>query len=383
LIATRKLLSIGHSYVINLNRRLIEEIARLGEHEWEIAAVAPHFMRGDLRSVAFESSPELFSNYHLEAVPTYLSQYIHVMTYSWQLREILQRDWHVVHCWEEPYILAGAQVAWWTPPQAALFYYTFQNSNKHYPPPFSALEQFAIARASGWICSGQTILDALSDRPGYNIAKRLIPLGVDTSYFYPNPFSRQQIHSQLDWPEQNPPVIGFLGRFVPEKGIELLMRVIDRLPMPWRALFIGSGPLESALQAWAQKHPGQVRICTDVKHDQVPQYLNGMDVLCAPSQTAPNWREQFGRMMIEAFACGVPVIGSDSGEIPYVLAGAGLVVGEKDEDGWVQALSNLLQNPAQRQEMAERGLDKAHTVYAWPAIARQHLEFFEQTASKC
>ena len=62
---------------------------------------------------------------------------------------------------------------------------------------------------------------------------------------------------------------------------------------------------------------------TGVAHDDVPEYLNAMDLLCAPSQTTARWREQFGRMLIEAMACGVPVVASRSGEIPYVVGDAG------------------------------------------------------------
>ena len=58
-----------------------------------------------------------------------------------------------------------------------------------------------------------------------------------------------------------------------------------------------------------------------------------MDLLCAPSRTTPRWREQFGRMLIEAMACGVPVIASPSGEIPYVVGDAGVLVPEGDPDG--------------------------------------------------
>jgi glycosyltransferase involved in cell wall biosynthesis len=103
-----------------------------------------------------------------------------------------------------------------------------------------------------------------------------------------------------------------------------------------------------------------------------------MDVLCAPSQTTPRWREQFGRMLIEGFACRVPIVGSDSGEIPYVLGDAGLVLGERDEHGWVAGLSRLLENPGARRELAERGLHQARGRYAWPIVARQHLRFFEE-----
>lgn len=259
-----------------------------------------------------------------------------------------------------------------------LVYFSFQSHFKQYPPPFNWIERFAISRAAGWICSGQTVAETLKHRQGYSLPMRLIPLGVDVNSFYPSPDAGLQIRRSLAWEEQGAPVIGYLGRLVPEKGLDLLMRVLDRLQTPWRALFVGTGPMEATLRTWANRHGDRVRICTDVKHSDVPQYLNAMDILCAPSQTTPQWREQFGRMLVEAFACGVPVIGSDSGEIPYVIQDAGVVVGERDEQSWVQALSDLLESPSRRQELAEKGLHRAHAVYAWPIIAKQYLEFFTE-----
>ena len=136
--------------------------------------------------------------------------------------------------------------------------------------------------------------------------------------------------------------------------------------------------MESELQAWAKRHGDCVRICTDVTHDFVPAYLNAMTVLCAPSQTMPNWKEQFGRMVVESFASGVPIIGSDSGEIPLVIKDAGLVVGEKDEQGWTQTIGDLLMNPDRCRELANRGLQRARDEFAWPAVAKKYLDFFEQ-----
>jgi glycosyltransferase involved in cell wall biosynthesis len=205
-----------------------------------------------------------------------------------------------------------------------------------------------------------------------------MPLGVDMDHFRPDPKARQAVHQALGWDQAGPPVVGYLGRFVPEKGIRLLLRVLDGLQAPWRALLVGAGPLEPVLRDWARPYGDRVRICTDVRHDAVPRYLNAMDLLCAPSQTMPHWREQFGRMLTEAFACGLPVIGSDSGEIPHVLGGAGRVVGEKDEAEWVRAVAELLESPARRVGLAARGLERVRTVYAWPVIARQYLDFFEQ-----
>jgi len=373
---TRKLLSLGHSYVVALNRRLVNEISLLAKDQWEVTTVAPAFLCGDLRAMQLELDPQ--EVFQLESVPVYGSQYIHIMTYGWRLREIMQQGWDLVHCWQEPYILAGGQIAWWLPQKTPLVYRTAQSKFKMYPPPFNWIENYAMNKASGWICSGQTVADALKDRKGYSSPMRLIPLGVDNKHFYPSIDAREKIHHLLNWSEKRVPVIGYLGRFVPEKGLNLLMKVLDSLETPWRALFIGTGVMESSLKSWAKRYPEQVKICTDVTHKEVTQYLNAMDILVAPSQTAWNWREQFGRMLIEAFACGVPVIGSDSGEIPYVIGDAGIVVGEKDQSGWVTAISELLDNPSQHEELKNKGLERLHKCYTWEIVAKQHLEFFNE-----
>ncbi len=373
---TRKLLSIGHSYVVALNRRLVNEMALLGKGKWDVTAVAPSIMHGDLRTLKLESDPKEICR--LEKVPVYNSGRIHFMTYGWRLKEIMQQPWDLVHCWEEPYIFAGGQLAWWMPQESPLVYRTAQSKSKRYIPPFNWIEQYSMNRASAWICSGQTVYDALRDRSGYAKPMRLIPLGVDPKHFYPSPESGKRIRQILNWDDTDVPIIGYLGRLVPEKGLTLLMNVLERLEVPWRVLFVGTGEMERELQNWSKLHPNQVRICTDVRHNEVAQYLNAMDVLVAPSQTKKNWREQFGRMLIEGLACGVPVIGSDSGEIPYVIGQAGVVVGEKDESAWVGAISELITNPAKREELRERGLEKVHTEFSWEIVARKYLDFFDE-----
>jgi len=378
-----RLLSLGHSYVVGVNRRLPQEMSKIANGAWEITTAAPRYFHGskDLRPVTLET--EASEPTPVVGLPAYLTSRVHVFLYGRRLRSLLASGWDLVHCWEEPYILAGAQVAWWLPRGTPLVYCTFQNYSKRYPPPFNWLERYAMARAAGWICFGSTVAVALSGRPGYTeVPMRLIPAGVDMEAFRPDPAARVATHRELGWAPDGPPVIGCLGRFTAEKGLSLLMRVLDRLTVPWRALFVGEGVMEGSLRQWAAGHGDQVRVCTGVRHAQVPRYLNAMDILCAPSQTMPNWREQFGRMLVEAFASGVAVVGSDSGEIPYVIDDCGLIAGEKDEKGWHEALTALLENPARRAELAACGLERARQRYAWPVVARQYLDFFEELLTK-
>lgn len=371
-----RLLTISSSYIVALNRRLPQELARLSSR-WQVTAAAPKFTYADLRTITLEPHPDAI--YDLRPVSTYLSRRRHITLYGRELKTLCREGWDFVHAWEEPFILSGGQIARAVPRATPLVFASFQNLPKRYPPPFNWIERFALNRARGWIAFGQTIHENLRDRPGYQgKPSRTIPIGVDTEAFRPDAAMRTEVARRLEWPADGPPVVGMVGRFIPEKGFALLQNVLENLGVPWRALFVGGGPMEAELRDWARRFPERVRVITGVPHNDVPLYMNGIDVLAAPSQTTAKWREQLGRMILEAFASGVPVIGSDSGEIPHVIGSAGQVCGESDTAAWRTALGDLLANPHKRRALGAAGRQRALDVYAWPVVARQHLDFFEQ-----
>jgi glycosyltransferase involved in cell wall biosynthesis len=379
---TRRLITVGHSYVVGLNRRLAHELTREGRGRWEVLAVAPKKFYGDLRPLHFH--PEAGEPCRVTPVPALLTKKVHIMIYGFQLRHLLRGEpWDVVHCWEEPYVLAGGQVAHWVSRNAALVYYTCQNLPKRYPPPFSWIERFAVDRCSGWIAMGQTVAEVQRSRGYGRRPHRVLTPGVDTSRFRPDRAVGLAVRHRLGWEAKGPPVVGFLGRLVSEKGLDVLTRALDDQTVSWRALFVGTGPKEAALREWAGRRGGgnRVAIVTNAGHDEVPAYLNAMDILAAPSQSTPYWREQFGRMLIEAFACGVPVIASNSGEIPYVVADAGLIIDEADRAGWADGIASLLGDSYLRADMARRGLERVQAHFTWPVIACRHLQFFEELMS--
>lgn len=372
----RRLVSVSHSYVVTLNRRLANEMARVGVGSWEVTAVAPRFFHGDLSPIALQREPGEAS--HVEEVRALFSRSAHMFVYGPELRERLARGADLVHSWEEPYVFAGAEVALLTPRRVPLVFSTAQNLFKRYPPPFAQLERLVVSRSAGWVAFGETVKQNLLARPGYaQRPARYIPMGVDVELFQPDRAAGAEFLRELGWEAQGAPVVGYLGRFVPEKGVELLRRVLERLTTPWRALFVGGGPLEASLRAWGERQGDRVRVVTGVPHARVPRALNAMDVLCAPSQTTPRWKEQFGRMLAEGFACGVPVVTSDSGEIPHTASDAGRVLPEADVEAWTSALAELLESPERRRELSARGRERAVTRFAWPVVAREHLDFFE------
>ncbi len=239
-----RILSIGHSYVVGLNRRLCRELARKSGVELTVAA--PARFPGDLREIELEPNSSSDA-YELAPIRVRMGKIPHVFTYDpSSLRKLMKTGgFDVVHAWEEPYIMSGAEIALLKPKRTKLVYSTFQNINKRYPPPFSTIERYSMRKAAGWTAFGSTIAENLASRPGYrDKPSATIPLGVDLDAFIPRPEAGAALREKLGWSEPGPPVVGYLGRMVAEKGVELLMDVLDGLPEgSKRALFVGGGPL--------------------------------------------------------------------------------------------------------------------------------------------
>lgn len=278
--------------------------------------------------------------------------------------------------------MAAAQVARNVQPGARFVPATFQNIAKRYPLPTRLLERRVMARADGWIAFGRTAHDAHRDRGGYaSKPATVLSPGVDTETFHPDAPDRQRLRERLGWASHDV-VVGFLGRFVEEKGVATLLRAFERAARPWNLLFVGGGPLASEIRSVQEQHPARVRLVENVGHDEVPGYLRAMEILCAPSRTTTRWKEQFGRMLIEAMACGVPVLASDSGEIPHVVQDAGVLIAEDDSAKWTETIDRLAGDCAARAELSARGLRRARMEFAWPIVARRHLDFFNEVLSR-
>lgn len=368
----RRLLTIAHSYVVTLNRRLAHELALAGN--WDVTAVAPRRFHGDFGWHTLSVGAD--EACRVRGLDVHGSRSAHLMRYG-GLAEILREPWDLVHCWEEPYVVAAWQVARGLPAAVPLVVATFQNIPKTYPPPFNWIERRVMRRATGIVAFGRTVHETLAARGHGHLPTRVIPPGVDAGLFRQDAERRRTTRNGLGW-HDDVPVVGFLGRLIPQKGLSVFTAALDSVTAPWRALVVGAGPEEAAIRDWAARYPGRVAIVTDAGHADVPPLLDAMDLLCAPSLTTAAWREQFGRMLIEAFASGVPVVASDSGEIPFVVGDAGVVVPEGDVAAWGTAIGGLLADAPRRAALAARGRARVDETFAWPVVARRHLDFFDE-----
>jgi glycosyltransferase involved in cell wall biosynthesis len=111
-------------------------------------------------------------------------------------------------------------------------------------------------------------------------------------------------------------------------------------------------------------------VAEGVQHADVPRHLAGVDVLVLPSITTKSWREQFGRALIEAMACEIPVVGTDSGEIPNLIreTGGGLIVREWQQAELAEAVIGLLQDSALSRSLGQRGREAVLRRYSIEAV---------------
>jgi glycosyltransferase involved in cell wall biosynthesis len=108
----------------------------------------------------------------------------------------------------------------------------------------------------------------------------------------------------------------------------------------------------------------------------MPDVYGGFDALVVPSRAQSNWKEQFGRVIIEAMACEVPVVGSDSGEIPNVIGDAGLVYPEGDVEALAERLTGLLGDDTLRAALARRSRRRVLEHFTQARVAERYYELY-------
>jgi glycosyltransferase involved in cell wall biosynthesis len=220
---------------------------------------------------------------------------------------------------------------------------------------------------------GNTGAKAILEAHRFPRAVTVLPqLGVDPSSFHP-----------AAGIQQTGTVIGYVGRLVQQKGLFVLLRAVALLPSNVRLMVVGNGPLTGGLLERARTLglDGRLDLHQGVAHNEVPSYLRQMSVLVLPSLTTLTWKEQFGHVLIEAMASGVPVVGSDSGAIPEVIGDAGIVVQEGNPEALAAALERLMSNPPLHADLAARGRARVLAQYTDEAIARRLATFWEVVTS--
>jgi len=281
---------------------------------------------------------------------------------------------HIIHAEEEPDSLSAFQIVLACrlyAPQAKLILYTWQNINRPRRWYVRWVMRFTLRAADSVLCASREAVKVLREQ-GYRGHAIVLPaIGVDTQTFTPCPTRPNG---------EGPFVIGYIGRLVAEKGLDTLIEALRQVGPNVRLLIVGDGAYRPTLEAQVQASGllDRVLFIPPMPPSQIARQMCNLDVLVLPSRTMSTWKEQFGRILIEAMACKVPVVGSDSGAIPEVIGDAGLIFPEGNAAALANCLCRLLESPALRRDLAERGYARATSLYSQEHIAEQTTDFYRQ-----
>jgi glycosyltransferase involved in cell wall biosynthesis len=368
-----KLLVVSHACVTPINQSFYVDVAEATG--WEVELVIPAVWATEYKAgVRTERWPAFRGPIH--SIPVVKPGNIPLHVYKSALVGLLkQARPDAIYMHHEPYGAATMQVflANRLAGNAPIGFYAAQNILKRYPPPFAWFERYVFQHAAFSFPVAPGALEVLRTK-GYRGRAEVLPLPIDLEIY-----QRRQAWADAKRAElgigRDDFVIGYLGRLVEEKGLANLLRACATLRGSWRCVLVGSGAFEPELRRLAGELgiAGRIVFPGFVPHQEAPGWFSLFDVFALPSETRPNWKEQFGRVIVEANACGTPVVGTDSGEIAHVIhsTGGGLVVPEADPGAFAAALQSLIDDPGRRGELAGRGETAARSRYDQRTIARQ------------
>jgi glycosyltransferase involved in cell wall biosynthesis len=275
-------------------------------------------------------------------------------------------------------------------PQATFTIFGSQNIHKRYPFPFPWIERYVLKHSDAVFAVGDDH-EKVVRLKGFKGPTPRIPLGVDMNIFFP--ISKSELNLDIKLPRDKF-IVGFVGKMLEQKGIYTLIKAFRCLPDDFHLLMIGDGREMKQVQLKIMEFDLARRIThiSKVPHERMPHYMNAMDVLVLPSQETSRsnimpmmpipWKEQFGRVLVEALACRVPVIGSQSGEIPTVIGPGGLTFPPGDEDALRQLLLKLKDRRELRQQLAQEGYIHVMKNFSWPVVARRMIEQWSHLQSR-
>jgi glycosyltransferase involved in cell wall biosynthesis len=357
---------VSKACLVGAYQKKLEELARLPEVE--LTVIVPPYWKDERGILNLER--QYLSGYELLVEPITLNGHFHLHFYPTLGRRIRQIRPDLVHVDEEPYNLATAHaVLQCRRAGVKSLFFSWQNICRRYPPPVSLWERYVLNHVNYAIVGNQESSDVWRAK-GYMGPVAVIPqFGVDPEIFCPRSLSAERSL-----------VVGYVGRLVKEKGVDLFLEALAGLEGMWRAYVLGSGPQRGPLEDQARDLglAGRVSFEAQIPSAQMPGYYRQLDALVLPSRTYPNWKEQFGRVLVEAMACGVPVIGSDSGEIPHVIGDAGLIFPEGRADILRAHLTRLLREPDLRANLARRGRERVLAHYTQAQIAANTVQAYQE-----
>lgn len=363
-----KILYVGHTYTVRANHAKIAALARLpGVH---VTLVTPQGWRGPLYNNVtdeFHGAPNIDHRILPAAFIGKESGYFFGPS-IFALIARLKPD--VVHVEQGAWAMSYAQVLLATKlfsQRSRALFFTWWNL------PYSPsglkrwLQRFNLSNSDGAVAGNEDAKRILESQ-GFDKPIRILPqLGIDLP---------EAVDAGAR--ETDRFTIGYAGRITEEKGVLDLVEAAAQMKNREKAslYFVGAGPALNDVKRLAAVRGIQLKHHPAVRNEELHEHLKRMDVLVLPSRSTPEWVEQFGHILLEAMAVGVPVIGSSSGEIPNVIGDAGIVFPEGDSAALTTALDALCENEPLRIQLADKAIERVRQSFTHDIIAQRQFQFY-------
>jgi len=375
-----RVLFAWHAAVEPEYRKLFHELAKLGI---DLRALLPAAWTEGGRLQ--RPNQEGWHDYHTLIQPVLFRNRIKRFFYPNFLalvRAIKQFQPDIVHIFEEPYSLVCVQLVGLTRKfhsRAKIIIQSFENLPPAHSPLFNIIENFILQRANALI-SVPHEGEALWRARGFRGALYQVPVGVeDTLFKKVDAASMGLLPTKLD----SSICLAYVGRLVPQKGVSLVLQALYYLlkeNMNVELFIVGSGPDKDTLKLQANqlRLSDRVTFIDSLQSHYLPLLYSNIDILVLPSLTTNKWKEQFGRVLIEAMACEVAVVGSSSGEIPHIIGDAGIIFPEGELTALVEVLKELVLNPDLREKLGKAGRERVLEKFTWKCVSNQLCEIYKE-----
>lgn len=371
-----KLLVVSHACATPVNQAFFAEVA--AQTGWSVDLVIPSSWVSEYNSDLKASRWKDFKG-AIHAIPVWKAGNIPLHVYRQTMVSLIRRIRpDVIYVHHEPYGLATLQIylANKMVDDCPIGFYGAQNIQKRYPIPFRWFESYVLRKSSFCFPVTDGALEVVRQK-GYRGIAEVLPLALDREVYHPYPDWADAKRRELGI-EKDEFIFGYLGRLVEEKGLDNVLRATAALRgKQWRLVLVGSGPMEAELRVRASELgiSEHIYFAGFVPHEEAPKWLSMFDVLVLASETRPNWKEQFGRVILEANACEAAVIGTESGEIGNVLrsTGGGLIVPERNPGKLGNAMLELLEDRNRTRQLALKGARVVREKYDQPYLASRFI----------
>jgi len=206
-------------------------------------------------------------------------------------------------------------------------------------------------------------------------------IGVDESAFRPDLQERNRQRQALGLAGKF--VVGYAGRLSEKKGVHDLLAALPLPNVDWALLLVGGGEMQERIAAVATQRGWQdrVHLTGTAPVEDVPGYMRAMDCFVLGSRTTPEWIDTFPLVTVQAMACGIPVVGSDSGAIPWQLRDTGLIFPEGEVAQLQTHLLALARDPDLRQRLGEAGRERSLTNFCVGAMTDSFHDILQQVVT--